>query len=308
MSVALQTPVAFVIFNRPDTTERVFAEIAKVRPVKLLVIADGPRASRPGEADKCAQTRALIERVDWPCEVLLNYAEQNLGCRKRVSSGLDWVFQQVEEAIILEDDCLPDPTFFAYCEQLLERYRDDRRVSMICGDNFQFGRPRGDGSYYFSKYAHIWGWASWRRAWQSYDVNASLWPTFESSGNFDAMTLPVERDSWRAAFNGVHSGTVDTWDYQWTLSCWCNSMFAVMPQVNLISNIGFGPGATHTTGTSIYSTLPLESMTFPLRAPSITAPSAAADGFTAKTMFGATPWQRFRRHVKKTVVRGIGSR
>src|SRR5665648_587346 len=164
----LKTPVAFIIFNRPETTRRVFAEIAKARPTKLLVIADGPRATHPDDAEKCAVVRAIIDGVDWDCEVLKNYSDVNLGCKRRVSSGLDWVFDTVEEAIILEDDCLPHPTFFRFCEEMLAKYRDDKRIAMISGDNFQFGKKRTEYSYYFSRYTHIWGWASWRRAWDNY--------------------------------------------------------------------------------------------------------------------------------------------
>lgn len=156
----LTTPVAFIIFNRPDTTEKVFAEIAKAKPPKLLVIGDGPRVSRQGEAEKVAAARSIIQCVDWDCEVQTNFSDVNLGCKRRVSSGIDWVFEQVEEAIILEDDCLPDPTFFRFCEELLARYRHDQRIGMISGDNFQFGSRRNDDSYYFSKYVHIWGWAT----------------------------------------------------------------------------------------------------------------------------------------------------
>lgn len=151
----LTTPVAFLVFNRPDTTIRVFEEIRRARPPKLLVVADGARADRPGEAEKCAQVRAIVEQVDWECGVLKNYADDNMGCKRRISSGLDWVFANVEEAIILEDDCLPHPSFFRFCEELLRRYRDDERVMMISGDNFQFGKKRTDYSYYFSKYPHI---------------------------------------------------------------------------------------------------------------------------------------------------------
>ena len=115
----LNTPVAFLIFNRPHTTQRVFAEIAKARPPKLLVVADGPRNDRPGEAELCAQTRAIIDQVDWDCEVLTHYADKNMGCKKRIASGIDWVFTQVEEAIILEDDCLPEASFFQFCEENL---------------------------------------------------------------------------------------------------------------------------------------------------------------------------------------------
>jgi hypothetical protein len=296
----LNTPVAFIIFNRPDTTEQVFAQIARAKPPKLLVVADGPVRGNAMQAERCAQARAIIGKVDWPCEVMVDFSEANLGCRRRVSSGLNWVFEQVSEAIILEDDCVPDPTFFRYCEELLIRYRDDRRVAMICGDNFQFGRRIGGSSYYFSKYAHIWGWASWRRAWRYYDVNAGLWPEFQASGDFDRTTLPCERDAWRAAFDGVHKGKIDTWDYQWTLACWCQSMLVIVPQVNLVSNIGFGPHATHTHGISAYANLRSEAMQWPLLEPNIMAASADADSFTAKNMFGVSVRTRLLRRLKRT--------
>nr|MBA3765731.1 glycosyltransferase family 2 protein [Acidobacteriota bacterium] len=172
----MNVPVALIIFNRADTTARVLAEIAKARPSKLLVIADGPRADHPDDAEKCLAARAAIDRVNWDCEVLTNYSEVNLGCGARPSSGLDWVFENVAEAIILEDDCLPHPTFFPFCAELLERHRDDERVMMISGDNFQFGRKRTQYSYYFSRYTHTWGWATWRRAWRYFDREIKLWP------------------------------------------------------------------------------------------------------------------------------------
>ncbi|MEN2383889.1 MAG: hypothetical protein KA716_33360 [Gloeotrichia echinulata DEX184] len=152
----LSTPIGFFIFNRPDLTAQVFEAIRQTKPHKLLVVADGPRF--PEEEEKCLKTREVIKSVDWDCEVLTNFSEINLGCKYRVYSGLDWVFSQVEEAIILEDDCLPTPSFFYFCQTLLQRYRDDERVMHISGNNFQFGQSRTPYSYYFSKYNHIWGW------------------------------------------------------------------------------------------------------------------------------------------------------
>ena len=164
--MSLSTPVAFIIFNRPDTTEIVFETIRQAKPSKLLVVADGPRTDRSGEVEKCTATRAVIERVDWECEVITNYSDVNLGCKRRVSGGIDWIFSQVEEAIILEDDCLPAPSFFQFCQTMLERYRYDDRISMIGGSNYQQENSRTSDSYFFTKYAHIWGWATWRRAWK----------------------------------------------------------------------------------------------------------------------------------------------
>jgi len=282
----LNTPVAFIIFNRPDTTARIFAEIAKAKPSKLLVVADGPRKDRVGEAEKCAETRAIINQVDWPCEILTNYSEVNLGCKRRVSSGIDWVFGQVEEAIILEDDCLPDQTFFRFCQEMLERYRNDQRVGMISGDNFQFGTKRSDASYYFSRYNHIWGWASWRRAWKFYDVSMKLWPQFRDDKYLDYFFADKNiKNYWLTAFEATHSGKIDTWDYQWVFASWANNMISIMPNVNLISNIGFGANATHTVADSIFSSMPVEPMIFPLRHPDGIYVNVKADKFTADNQF-----------------------
>lgn len=265
----LRTPVAFIIFNRPDTTERVFAEIAKAKPPKLLVVADGPRADRDGEAEKAATTRAIIDRVDWDCEVLTNYSDINLGCKRRVSSGIDWVFEQVEEAIILEDDCLPHPSFFRFCEELLMRYRHDQRISQINGVNFQSGYRINDDSYYFSKNSHIWGWASWRDRWQNdYDVEMKRWPRIRDQGRMaDWFYSPAEKTSWTNIFEKVYQGEVDTWDYQWSFAVLLHGRLSILPNVNLISNIGFGPDATHTIVAGALSNLQVDEMHFPLNHP-----------------------------------------
>jgi hypothetical protein len=282
----LKTPVAFIIFNRPDTTVRVFADIRRARPAILLVIADGPRTGKLGEAEKCVAVREIIDRVDWPCEVLTNYSDVNMGCKNRVASGLDWVFEQVPEAIILEDDCLPHPTFFRFCEELLEYYRDDERIGMISGDNFQFGQKRTSASYYFSRYAHIWGWASWRRAWGHYDRDASAWPAIRDAGWLDIFApTPGERKHWSKVFESVYKGQIDTWDYQWNLALLSQGMVSVIPNANLISNIGFGAEATHTRGASKYANMEVEAISFPIKHPEIILPHRKADEFTAKSMF-----------------------
>ncbi len=299
----VKTPVAFLVFNRPDTTIRVFEEIRRARSPKLLVVADGPRADRPGEADKCKAVRAIIETVDWPCEVLKNYSDGNLGCKVRVSSGLDWVFEQVPEAIILEDDCLPHPTFFRFCEELLERYRDDERIGIISGDNFQFGKRRTQNSYYFSRYAHIWGWASWRRTWQKYDVEMKQWPTVRSaewlSDIFQDRKLVKY---WRNIVEAVFNNKIDTWDCQVNFACWINSTLNIMPNNNLVSNIGFGIDATHTTGRSQFSEMPAMEMQFPLVHPTMIIRDALADGKTEKGQFSKpTTTSRIKNKIKRLI-------
>ena len=302
----LTTPVAFIIFNRPDTTERVFAEIAKAKPPKLLVVGDGARINREGEAAKVAATRAIIDRVDWPCEVLTNFSETNMGCKRRVSSGLDWVFEQVEEAIILEDDCLPHPTFFRFCQELLEKYRDDQRVGMISGDNFQFGHRLNDDSYYFSNYNHIWGWASWRSRWQhDYDVDLKHWPKIRDEGRVaDCAGTKTEQDSLIDTFEKVHQGKIDTWDYQWNFGSRLNGRIAVMPNVNLISNIGFGAGATHTTGGSVLADMNVEEMRFPLKHPVAVFASLGLDARYFNKCITITFYQRLRAKLVN-LIRGL---
>jgi hypothetical protein len=299
----LRTPIAFFIFNRPDTTSRVFEAIRLARPEKLLVVADGPRADREGEVDKCRAARAIVELVDWPCDVLTNYAVSNLGCKRRVSSGLDWVFKTVPEAIMLEDDCLPEPSFFRFCEELLERYRDDERVMMISGDNFQFGRRRTAHSYYFSRYAHIWGWASWRRAWQHYDVDMKQWHDIRDGGWLhDLLDNPSSVRHWKGVFDRVAQGKINTWDYQWTFACWLQSGLAVMPNVNLVSNIGFHAGATHTAAENQFSAMSTEPMQFPLDHPSFVIRDRLADDFTHRTHVTEGLGIRLRRKFNKIIV------
>jgi len=282
-----KTPVAFIIFNRPDSTQRVFDLIAKVRPSKLLVVADGPRHNRKGEAEKCALTRSIIDGVNWECEVITNYSDKNLGCKRRVSSGIDWVFEQVEEAIILEDDCLPDPSFFPFCQELLERYRQDQRIGMITGDNFQFGQRRNDDSYYFSKYVHIWGWASWRDRWQgSYDVAMTKWPQIRDEKFLeDLVGNKKEAILWANIFDRVYRGEIDTWDYQWVFANWVEGRRTVIPNVNLISNIGFDQNATHTTGVSELANIPSSPMMFPLQHPVGVFNNLQADAYSAEKCF-----------------------
>jgi hypothetical protein len=276
----LRTPVALIIFNRPETTARVFAEIARARPPKLLVIADGPRAERPGEAEKCLAARAIVGRVDWNCEVLTNYSDVNLGCKVRPASGLNWVFETVEEAIILEDDCLPHQSFFRFCEELLEEYRTDERVMAIGGANLLGEWRRGSQSYYFSRLGGSWGWATWRRAWKHFDAEIKLWPkALEARVLEDLFPNPKHSGYWKLALQKVYGGEIESaWDYQWLLACWLNSGWRVVPEVNLVSNIGFGADATHhqDAGNAL-ANLPTREMAFPLRHPQFMTRDADLD-------------------------------
>jgi len=267
----LETPVVLMIFNRPDTTERVFTEIAKAKPRVLLVVADGPRAGRADEAGRCAAAREVVDRVDWKCDVLTNYSDVNLGCGRRVATGLSWVFEHVDAAIILEDDCVPDPTFFTFCTELLEKYRDDERVMHVGGSGFQFGRTQRRFSYFFARNYPSWGWATWRRAWRHYDLEIRLWPELRDTDwlldiTDDARVI----DHWRAMFDRAYAVVdhVNTWDFQWTFACWVQNGLSVLPHGTLVSNIGFREDATHTRGASDpIANLQTVPMSFPLYHP-----------------------------------------
>jgi hypothetical protein len=269
--LAPRTAVLFLVFNRPDVTERVLNAIRLAQPPRLYIAADGARANRPSEITACNEVRRLImEGIDWPCTVHTLFREQNLGCRQAVSTAINWFFEHEEAGIILEDDCLPDQSFFPYCEELLQHYRDDTRIMHINGSNILRGWVHdSDYSYYFSRHNAIWGWASWRRAWQHYNVATPLLPEIQRKNYL-----------WRHFFNSLearmllrplwatHRGELDTWDYQWAFAMLVQSGLSIMPAVNMISNIGFGGDATHTLNTSHpWAELTTKPMPLPLRHP-----------------------------------------
>jgi hypothetical protein len=244
----MQTAVLFLVFNRPDTTTQVFEAIRKAKPPRLYVAGDGARMNLDGEIEKVNQVRKIATNVDWPCELKTLFREVNLGCKTAVSSAITWFFEHEEQGIILEDDCLPHLDFFNFCETLLERYANNNRVWVITGNNFQNGVKRGDASYYFSRYNHVWGWASWRRAWQQADMEIKFWPKWKKSKEWENFWLKDEvREYWMKIFDTFYSGKIDTWDYPWTACVWYYGGLTATPNVNLVSNIGFGKLATHTT-------------------------------------------------------------
>lgn len=293
-------PVALIIFRRPELTARSFAAVRAARPARLFVIADGPRPGVAGEAERCAAARAITEQVDWPCAVTRIYAETNMGLRRRVESGLDAVFAAAERAIVLEDDCVPEPSFFRFCAELLARYADDERVMAISGDNYQVGRPPGPFSYSFSRYPHCWGWATWRRAWARYDGPMADWPALRD-GPWLARLLGSGRAVryWRRTFDAVYAGRVDSWAYRWTYSCWRHGGLTALPAHNLVRNIGFGEGATHTAVATPFADLATKPLDFPLRHPPAVAADARADARTQRTLFDPDLPTRLVRRLRR---------
>lgn len=295
---ALKTSVVLIIFNRPEVTARVFAAIRVARPPRLFLIADGPRPNVPSDTVRCAAAREVVAQIDWPCQVRRKFAESNLGLRRNVSEGLDWVFEQTGEAIILEDDCLPDPSFFRFCDELLERYRDDTTVGMICGTNLAPGQTALDeASYYFSRYCYVWGWATWRRAWRCYDREMAEWPSLGKNGWLkEKVGTSTAVNFWRCHFDDSyeqHPDGLNTWDIQLVFAFWRYQLHSIVARENLITNLGVGADATHTKRPLRHAEQSSSSLEFPLRHPPRQTVHVKADRHVQREVFeAATTWQR----------------
>ena len=292
----LATSIALCVYNRPLLTQQVLAALAEVRPRHILVIADGPKQGLPGDRERCDAVIDLIRSIDWPAALEWNVSPVNLGIRRRLQSGLSWVFGRVKEVIVLEDDCVPHPTFFRFCVELLDRYRDDPRIALICGSNFQFDADCGPASYFFSRYPLIWGWAAWRRTWKHYDPDLDQWSKLrETSWLTDYLGDPLAAAYWRAVFDKVRAG-FDTWDFQLTFSCWRADALAVQPARNLVSNIGFGIDASFAQAAdSIFARIPLHEMQFPLIHPKSIERARNCDQRTETLSFSTSPQEQLQR-------------
>ncbi len=275
----LKTPVLFLAFNRPETTEKVFDAIRMAQPARLFIALDGERTHVVTDNERCACVKEIVSNIDWPCEVKTLFRDENLGCKRAVSSAIDWFFSQVEEGIILEDDCLPSPDFFRFCEAMLQHYRTDTRIMQICGSNLHRGWVRdADYSYHLGFYGCIWGWATWRRAWSSYDVDVEKYPEIRLKGILkDVLIDDFDLMMRYHVMKGVLDGSNDTWDYQWTFAKLINNGLSITPNVNLVTNIGFGEDATRTKRMSSMSELEMHEFSSELKHPPYVVPDRISD-------------------------------
>lgn len=300
------TPVAIIVFKRLDATQRMFSTVRAARPQQLFIIADGWRNEL--EKEKCLAVREYIEKtIDWPCTVYKDYAEQNLGCKMRVVTGLNWVFSQVEEAIIIEDDCVPDQSFFPFCQQLLEKYRHNPRIMQIAGLNLQQKNEKFDSrneSYYFSDLGEIWGWATWRRAWALYDVSIAEWPKAKAGHMLSRhFKSPAIIDYWEHLFDEIYEARnnvrqFDAWAAQWVFARFMANGITAVSTTNLIQNFGDDEDATRQKGTKPGSHYrrPVLQVTFPLRHPTNIEVNEQADKFTLHDSF------RIKRKIREKIL------
>jgi len=300
MNDQLNTPILFIVFNRPETTSKVFEVIKKVRPKRFYIAADGARLDKNDELKKVELVRKIATSVDWPCEVKTLFSDFNLGMKIAESKAMTWFFENEKEGIILEDDTLPHLDFFLFCELLLNKYRDNKKVLTISGANFQNKSKRGLNSYYCSKYFHGWGWASWRRTWNLYDEKIKFWPNWKNSTEWvNKCPDKIERRYWTKIFDKVYENKIDTWDYQFVASLWYKGKggFNLTPNTNLITNIGFGKIATHTTNfTDRRSLIPIKSIG-DITHPKNLRQCLVADKYSFDNVFGGwklrLPWSLF---------------
>jgi len=307
-----QSAVLFIIFNRPDTTQQVFEQIKAARPARLYVAADGPRQNVQDDVTHCKQARDIATVIDWDCELKTLFKEKNAGCKEAVSSALTWFFDNEEEGIILEDDCLPANSFFRFCDVLLDKYRLDTRIRHISGANFQHGKKWGDATYYFSNITHVWGWASWRRVWKDYDKELSRYDENDVKEKLaNIFTDPLIVESWHHIFKELKAGKIDTWDFQLGFTNYFNNSLCIVPNYNLVSNIGFSDNATHTTqANNLSANIPLTDIV-EIEHPLYFLAEKKADEFTFNHEFNIAerrrkhnlPRRRFKRWLKSLLTK-----
>jgi hypothetical protein len=297
-----RSAVLFLIFNRPDTTQEVFERIQQAKPSKLYIAADGPRANRPADIELCSKARAIVNQVDWECELKTNFRDENAGCKHGVSAAIAWFFEHEDEGIVLEDDCLPAGSFFYFCDVMLEKYRTDDRIRHVTGCNLQFGKKWGDASYYFSNRTHVWGWASWKRVWNDYDLNLNKYDVAAVRGQMkNIYDDDFVAEAWTNIFADVKAGKINSWAYPLDFCNFFNNGLVIIPNQNLITNIGFSSSsATNTMDeANAYANIPLAEIDEIIH-PVFFVPQKQADLSIIKPEFGIDQkWRKYNAWNRK---------
>ena len=300
--ITLTSPVLFLIFNRPETTQQVFSAIRKAKPPRLYVAADGPRSDYPNEDEKCEHSRKIATNVDWDCEVKTLFRDQNLGCRLAVSQAIYWFFEQEPEGIILEDDCLPSQSFFWFCQEMLEYFRNDKAVGVICGFYSNELEYKPSASFFFSRYLRVWGWAGWRRSNEGYDSNINLLIEKQNTWKKDifSRTDIFLKRYWQDMFEEVGSGKIDTWDIQLQYLLWQKKQQVIVSSKNLVQNIGWAQGAHPLTKDHNHE-LATSEINFPLTTPDMTERDTRADEVIEKISYQITIFSFLKKLLRKMI-------
>ena len=300
--ITLTSPVLFLIFNRPETTQQVFSAIRKAKPPRLYVAADGPRSDYPNEDEKCEHSRKIATNVDWGCEVKTLFRDQNLGCRLAVGQAIYWFFEQEPEGIILEDDCLPSQSFFWFCQEMLEYFRNDKAVGVICGFYSNELEYKPSASFFFSRYLRVWGWAGWRRSNEGYDSNINLLIEKQNTWKKDifSRTDIFLKRYWQDMFEEVGSGKIDTWDIQLQYLLWQKKQQVIVSSKNLVQNIGWAQGAHPLTKDNNHE-LATSEINFPLTTPDMTERDTRADQVIEKISYQITIFSFLKKLLRKMI-------
>ncbi len=296
----LTTPVLVIAFNRPEIVAELFRVLCEARPTKLFVVVDGPRRNIKSDIGKCKEVEKIVAAVDWECDLKTLFREENMGCSLSPSGAISWFFSHVDEGIILEDDCIPNISFFRFCQELLEKYRDDQRIMMISGNDFGAGDQRESvDSYYFSWLNYTLGWATWKRAWTHFDIDMKLWPEIRDGGWLSRIFSKSQLDYWTVRFNMVYEKKMTTaWDYQWMFACLIQNGLSIRPKINLVRHIGCTVGATHSFGDDYLTSIPAQSMDFPLKHPQYVMVDYQMDELTFKRRYSMPLFQKIKKRMK----------
>jgi hypothetical protein len=308
----MKVPVLLVVYNRDKTLIKVLDSLKEAGIQKLYIASDGANIEKIGDQLKVDKVREIIKNLNWDCEIKYLIRDENVGCKLGVSSAIDWFFEFEESGIILEDDCLPNESFWIFCELMLKKYKDNERIMTISGTNSQNGIKRGGGSYYFSNYNHVWGWATWRRAWKNYDGNIEFWQQMKYKDTWkNKFKDKIQRKYWEDIFDQVYSnnGKWDAWDYPWTCCIWNQDGINIMPNDNLVTNIGFGPDATHTKSfSSEFANLPTKVVKkFELKEQEIIEIDEVADLYTFNKHFGGEGQRTLKYKIKRKIKKILNS-
>jgi hypothetical protein len=300
MSSFSAPPILILAFNRPSHLRRLISSLRKIKPPVVYCAQDGPRPYKESDKENCKKVKAIWNEIDWKCKKYFLIREQNLGCQRGVSEAISWFFEHEESGIILEDDCLPSSSFFLYCKTLLHHYKNDPRIMHISGDSFipssQLSSNTKRASYRFSQYPHCWGWATWKRAWKHFDRTMKEWPTLRDRHWLQQrFTSPFSRLYWAKMFNGVYTRKIDSWAIAWVYTCWIQQGLAILPNTNLVTNIGFDSASTHTNDpNSPFAHLKVHELDFPLTHPKKVIRDMQSDAYDQRHVYEQfTPQQLF---------------